>query len=925
MIRIFFAFLMLLLTFNARAVDMYNSIATAYVTTTISQDVVFDSTMQAGGTFTFSVLAHNGGGRANQSDTANVKIQFYTSNGTLVSSVNSSYSANLPQPTASGSGGLSGNPQVDPAVPWTTLTISSVNCGGSCSNVAYAKISMYGVDGSYWAGDYGPWYRAPTFTLNGGANMAYNPEFGPYNGITAQGWTSSPGFGACQGAWGGSNACIVNSSGTPGTSTVGLVANQNGGGPSATGGTTSGQPGGYNSTMTTTNAAPAPGPTLVSTTTTNQTKNIIVGTQSQTITTPVTTKTYSDGSTVVTNGTSTTTVNSTAAFTGVKFGPAQVADTQWNVQACTQTNSCQIYSTAPGTTYNTGSPTSIASGQYVTFVPNNGNDKATLPWTMLLVNSSDGTYTSLGNSKILVEGMENGKIYLFVDNGQYNGTLLSANIGLTGQGMTFTGIQNPTVAQTNTDASMMSTSPLAAGQTGGTGSGTSGLAYTTYYGGGPTPSTNNLTAISTGTVSTVNYDWSNGTVLDSGLGDGVIVRFTGYFLPNRTGVFQFGTTSDDGAKLTVNGVTIVNAWQEQGPTFYNGSTSLTSGQPVTIELWYYENGGGAMIQLWWFNEATQQWEIIPESMLATSSGYFTYTAPVIVSSSTTDSTSTSTSISVSTTSNSFSADGYTYSFTGTDTTTTVTTITTPVTTSTWSDGSTTTTYGSSSTSQTVTDTYNITPGQNLTPADRNPYRGTLVNAIDINQTIGSANNTIQATQKGAGNNIEMTVSGTGNNVSANQGFTVNTLGVPSESTMVSNNNFAAISVTGNNNSVTSQQTGLMNSIIIGVSGNYNSASVNQSGNNNQSYTTISGSNNSSTVGQTGNSNLSAITMTGNGNNATVTQSGNYANGALLNLTNAGGPSTVNLIQQANTQGQTFVVEQTCTNGAGCSVSVRQNK
>lgn len=264
MIRILFA-LLLLMSIKSYAAEMYNAIATAYVTTTISQNVVFDSTMQQGGTFTFSVLAHNGGGRAGQSDTANVKIQFYTSSGTLVSSVNSSYSANLTQPTASGSGGLSGNPQADPNVPWSTLTVSSVNCGGSCANVAYAKISMYGIDGSYWAGDYGPWYRAPTFTLNGGSNMAYNPEFGPYNSVNAQGWTTSPAMGACQGAWGGSNPCIVNSSGTPGTSTVGLVANQNGGGPDANGGTTSGTAGGYNSTMTTSSPAgvPAPVPTKI--------------------------------------------------------------------------------------------------------------------------------------------------------------------------------------------------------------------------------------------------------------------------------------------------------------------------------------------------------------------------------------------------------------------------------------------------------------------------------------------------------------------------------------------------------------------------------------------------------------------------------------------------------------------------------------
>lgn len=43
---------------NADA-QQYNSVATAYLTTTLSQFVVFDSTMQQGGTFDFSVLAHN--------------------------------------------------------------------------------------------------------------------------------------------------------------------------------------------------------------------------------------------------------------------------------------------------------------------------------------------------------------------------------------------------------------------------------------------------------------------------------------------------------------------------------------------------------------------------------------------------------------------------------------------------------------------------------------------------------------------------------------------------------------------------------------------------------------------------------------------------------------------------------------------------
>jgi hypothetical protein len=256
---------------NATSQTNYNSIATAYVTTTISQNVVFNSAMQQGGTFTFSALAHNGGGRPGEADTANVRIQFYAAGGTLVSSVNSTYNRNLPNPN-----GAPGNPWADPSVPWSTLTVSSTNCGGSCSNVAYATVSMYGVDGSFWAGDYGPWYRAPTLQLNGGSNLLYNPEFGPAYGFNAQGWNTSPAMGACQGAWGGSNPCIVNSSGTPGQSTVGLVANQNGGGPSTTGGTTSGTAGGYNNAMSTSNPTggpPPPAPTAIYTN--SQTVNII--------------------------------------------------------------------------------------------------------------------------------------------------------------------------------------------------------------------------------------------------------------------------------------------------------------------------------------------------------------------------------------------------------------------------------------------------------------------------------------------------------------------------------------------------------------------------------------------------------------------------------------------------------------------------
>jgi fibronectin-binding autotransporter adhesin len=267
---------------------------------------------------------------------------------------------------------------------------------------------------------------------------------------------------------------------------------------------------------------------------------------------------------------------------------------------------------------------------------------------------------------------------------------------------------------------------------------------------------------------------------------------------------------------------------------------------------------------------------------------------------------------------------YNFSFSGSVTDTTVTTVTTPVTTTYYSDGTSTTSNGTPTTSQTVTRTYSITPNQSVSPADLNPYRGTVKNAVYIDQTIGSASNTITAAQKGQGNLIEMQVTGVSNQVAATQGYILNSLNVPVESVMISTNNFSQITLNGNNNTALSQQNGNNNSSLLNIVGNYNIANTVQVGSGNQSYATVTGNNSTNSINQQGNNNLSATNSQGNGNNITVGQTGNN-NSSLISAVNAGGPVTVNLLQQAVTQGQTFVVQQTCTNGAGCSVSVVQNR
>lgn len=134
--------------------------------------------------------------------------------------------------------------------------------------------------------------------------------------------------------------------------------------------------------------------------------------------------------------------------------------------------------------------------------------------------------------------------------------------------------------------------------------------YTTYAAGGPTPCLGCGAVLSTGTVESINFNWGGGQVLNSGRSDGVVVKFTGYITIPGSGSqnITFYNVSDDGFILKIAGVTIINDWQEQGPAYYNGGggATLVGGQTYQFEVWYYENGGGAVAMLYWDQSGSVQ-------------------------------------------------------------------------------------------------------------------------------------------------------------------------------------------------------------------------------------------------------------------------------------------------------------------------------
>jgi hypothetical protein len=294
--------------------------------------------------------------------------------------------------------------------------------------------------------------------------------------------------------------------------------------------------------------------------------------------------------------------------------------------------------------------------------------------------------------------------------------------------------------------------------------------------------------------------------------------------------------------------------------------------------------------------------------------------PTVTGTSTANNVSSSSSDGpTTTTNNSYNWNNNTYTVTGTSTPTTTTTTTTPVTTTSWSDGTTTTSNGTPSSSQTVTFNYTVT-GPSNPPVS--PNVGTNRNSVYITQTNAGSSNKIVANQSGRGNYESITVGGSNNNINVGQGYTFNKTGVASEATAGSIENIAGLTVSGNSNNVTNSQVGNANSIVANITGNTNNASLNQLGNNNQAYSIINGSGNTLSIGQSGNSNIASVNLYGNNNMATVTQTGNN-HGTVLNLINAGGANNVSVVQTGI--GDAYSLQQTCTNPAGCSVSVIRNK
>ena len=97
----------------------------------------------------------------------------------------------------------------------------------------------------------------------------------------------------------------------------------------------------------------------------------------------------------------------------------------------------------------------------------------------------------------------------------------------------------------------------------------------------------------------LDFDWGRGS---PGAGCGVpsndfSARWT-RTVDLDAGTYRFTVTTDDGARLSVDGDVVIDAWRDQPPTASSATINLPGGEH-TIRLEYYESGGSAAAELTW--------------------------------------------------------------------------------------------------------------------------------------------------------------------------------------------------------------------------------------------------------------------------------------------------------------------------------------
>ncbi len=115
------------------------------------------------------------------------------------------------------------------------------------------------------------------------------------------------------------------------------------------------------------------------------------------------------------------------------------------------------------------------------------------------------------------------------------------------------------------------------------------------------------------TDTTVNFNWGSGSP-EASIGSNTFSAvWTGQIEALYSETYTFNVFADDGVRLWVDNQLIIDEWQDQATT-HTGQIALQGGIRSDIRIEYYENAGGARMQLRW-SSPSQAFQAVPQTQL----------------------------------------------------------------------------------------------------------------------------------------------------------------------------------------------------------------------------------------------------------------------------------------------------------------------
>lgn len=115
---------------------------------------------------------------------------------------------------------------------------------------------------------------------------------------------------------------------------------------------------------------------------------------------------------------------------------------------------------------------------------------------------------------------------------------------------------------------------------------------------------------------TINFDWSGYSPGGSVPLNNFSVLWSGKLLAQYDEKYTISATADDGVRVYIGDVLVINHWRNQAATERTGTITLESGHFYNIRVEYYEAKSKASIKLEWSSYSTPK-QVIPRSQLYT--------------------------------------------------------------------------------------------------------------------------------------------------------------------------------------------------------------------------------------------------------------------------------------------------------------------